>query len=478
MMSDLIYHPTHNHFHVTDFANYALFKKNTSGVYRNTTRKGSKTSFCILDSIKVEETATDAPEYTDCNAKRQGLSAGWGDIYTSGLPDQWIDLGTRMIADGDYAIHTTADPYNRIKEANEGNNTATTLFTIKNGKLAGGASTAPYCAAKPLTVKVGGTVYVVCDRLPPGATVSIRWWTETSAPVATATVTEEGQLEASYLMPPTTRGAHYVYISDPVSSLTVRAVVDTGASFVVDPSTGPVGKTIAFSLAGFSAGEKVTVTYQQSTAINVTVATVTADGKGNASGTAVVPSSAAGAHTFSAVGGSGAAPVTDRFTVSPELRLQPTIAAAGGKVRPWLRGFSSRDLVTLKIQETGALLGTVSVSNTGAANPSLGTELTLPKNLPPGVYHIQGIGSKSGATAVAELTITAVTPSQNTPSPTATPTFTPTATATTPPSPTATASATPTPTATPEPTLTPSPTATLEAQTTPAETSPTPDPTS
>ena len=32
MMSDLIFHPSHNHFHVTDFASYSLYKKADNGV--------------------------------------------------------------------------------------------------------------------------------------------------------------------------------------------------------------------------------------------------------------------------------------------------------------------------------------------------------------------------------------------------------------------------------------------------------------
>lgn len=464
--SDLIFHPTHNHFHVSDFASYTLFKKNSSGVYRNTLRTGSKTSFCILDSIKIDRAATNNPQYTECDARRQGLSAGWGDIYTSGLPDQWIDLGTKMLADGDYAIHSTADPLNRILESNDGNNIGVTQFKIKGGKLVTSGTPAPYCAAKPNSVPVGGTVYLDCTRLTPGETFDIRWRYENGMPTTSATVDANGELFASFVMPPSTRGAHYAFITSRATGTTYRAVVDTLPSIAVKPASGMVGQKVPFTLAGFSSSEKVTVSYEQTPGVFVKVATVTTDSQGNGAGTAVVPSSAAGNHLVSATGARGSTPAMTTFTAVPELKVQPISVSAGGKVRPWLRGFGNRDAVVLKIRETGATLKTVSVSRTGAANPSLATEFVIPANLAPGVYHVVGTGSKSGATAVATLTVTGVTAAETKPSPTVKPTKTavpkvvPTATVT------PTATATPTPEPAPTDSATPAPTETAEAQVT------------
>jgi len=68
--TDLIFHPTHNHFHLADFAGYALFKKNSMGVYRLTTMKSAKTSFCILDSKRILDSVSTVPEFTECNAQK------------------------------------------------------------------------------------------------------------------------------------------------------------------------------------------------------------------------------------------------------------------------------------------------------------------------------------------------------------------------------------------------------------------------
>jgi len=183
---------------------------------------------------------------------------------------------------------------------------------------------------------------------------------------------------------------------------------------------------------------------------------VTTNSQDSASGQFTVPSSKYGSHRVQAAASSGA-PIIGSFSVVPKLRLEPTSVLAGGKVRPWMRGFGQRDAVVLKIQETGTTLKTVPVSNTGAVSPNLNTEFTIPANLPPDLYHIIGTGP-SGATATAELTVTGAQ-SAEVPSPTATVTAVPgtavilTSTPTAEPSPTATQTLEATATATSEPPL-------------------------
>jgi hypothetical protein len=53
--SDFIFHPNHNHFHFADFAEYLLLGQDTTtGAYRPMKTEGIKTSFCIMDSERVE----------------------------------------------------------------------------------------------------------------------------------------------------------------------------------------------------------------------------------------------------------------------------------------------------------------------------------------------------------------------------------------------------------------------------------------
>jgi len=131
--NDSIYHEGHEHYHLENFASYLLLKKDASGVYQATTKKGTKTSFCIMDTGRIS--GSYSAQYTSCGKTLQGLTVGWGDTYGAGLIGQWVDLGTSRLADGTYAVRSTADPLNKIAESNDGNNRASTCFTVRSGTI-------------------------------------------------------------------------------------------------------------------------------------------------------------------------------------------------------------------------------------------------------------------------------------------------------------------------------------------------------
>ena len=138
--SDIIYHPNHEHFHFANFASYLLLQRDATGVYQETTKKGTKTGFCIMDDRQVDRDFD--KQYTKCGFDLQGLTPGWGDTYLAGLADQWIVLGAQQLADGEYAVQSTADPKGVLNEgghaidpARETNNTAVTYFTVSGGQI-------------------------------------------------------------------------------------------------------------------------------------------------------------------------------------------------------------------------------------------------------------------------------------------------------------------------------------------------------
>ena len=112
--SDAIYHAGHQHFHFADFASYLLLQRDASGAYQGTTKKGSKTSFCIMDTSLVQGGADD--QYRACGGELQGLTPGWGDTYDWSLVDQWIVLGNQPLGDGEYGLQSTADPRGKLEE--------------------------------------------------------------------------------------------------------------------------------------------------------------------------------------------------------------------------------------------------------------------------------------------------------------------------------------------------------------------------
>lgn len=138
--SDAIYHAGHQHFHFADFASYLLLKRDANRVYQATEKKGSKTSFCIMDTSPIQGSHPD--QYWACGGELQGLTPGWGDTYDYSLIDQWVVLGSQRLDDGEYGLQSTADPRNLLDEGGspqdrtrEDNNTAVTYFTVSGGQI-------------------------------------------------------------------------------------------------------------------------------------------------------------------------------------------------------------------------------------------------------------------------------------------------------------------------------------------------------
>jgi len=123
-----VFHPEHNHFHFERYAVYMLRPVNAPGASR---RQGYKTSFCIMDTTKVDARLPGAPNkavYGGCNAVVQGMSVGWGDTYGWQLAGQAIDLTGNP--DGQYELTVAFDPDNRLLETNDADNTACVLLSI------------------------------------------------------------------------------------------------------------------------------------------------------------------------------------------------------------------------------------------------------------------------------------------------------------------------------------------------------------
>jgi Lysyl oxidase len=130
------HHPAHDHWHFKGFAGYSLVNRRNGRTVAST----NKVSFCALDT---DPRWPELPGFTSlggylyCEANRpQGISVGWGDIYGSGLPGQFLDL--TGVGPGRYCVVTVADPQGRVQELNEANNgTGTSLRLRKGGRLGG-----------------------------------------------------------------------------------------------------------------------------------------------------------------------------------------------------------------------------------------------------------------------------------------------------------------------------------------------------
>jgi hypothetical protein len=123
-----VWHSDHNHFHFQEYARYTLNPVNAPGASQ---RQAYKTSFCVMDTTKVDAKLPGAPRrgvYYTCSAAVQGMSVGWGDTYGAHLAGQAIDLTGNP--DGLYELTADFDPANQILESNDGDNTACVLLQI------------------------------------------------------------------------------------------------------------------------------------------------------------------------------------------------------------------------------------------------------------------------------------------------------------------------------------------------------------
>lgn len=120
----------HTHWHLRDLQDYVL-RRLDNGVKVGT---GAKHGFCFWDNYRFGSTR--AAYYRGCGSNRDalevrmGLSRGWGDIYQSSLPDQYIDI--TGLTSGRYKLRATADADNWFSETNNTNN-----FTWVNIQISG-----------------------------------------------------------------------------------------------------------------------------------------------------------------------------------------------------------------------------------------------------------------------------------------------------------------------------------------------------
>lgn len=168
------YHAAHDHIHFDDYALYTLQPLNAPG---GSLRTGSKTTFCVMDTTKVDTSLPGAPAqaaYSTCGRFVQGMSVGWGDTYGSHLAGQEIDFTDN--ADGVYALKIEIDPKKLILESNENDNLSCVLVDIRKPNTvavldASGACSAvvtvtPSGAAMGTTVQVTITGYGLSSGMP------------------------------------------------------------------------------------------------------------------------------------------------------------------------------------------------------------------------------------------------------------------------------------------------------------------------
>jgi hypothetical protein len=156
------WHPAHNHFHFDDYALYTLQPVNAPG---GSLLTGSKTTFCVMDTNKVDGTLPGAPTqavYSVCGNQIQGMSVGWGDTYGAHLAGQELDFTGQP--DGLYQLKIEIDPKKVLIESDKNDNVSCALISIKNPStvtvLDASGSCSTVTSITPATATMGTTVQV------------------------------------------------------------------------------------------------------------------------------------------------------------------------------------------------------------------------------------------------------------------------------------------------------------------------------
>ena len=112
------YSRCHNHYH---FRGYAAYELDGPGGLKVT---GRKQAFCLEDISPYSNRQS-----TGYTCDFQGISLGWGDIYSKDLPCQWVDITD--VPRGDYKLLITVNPDGMIQELDRSNNTAGVVVSVR-----------------------------------------------------------------------------------------------------------------------------------------------------------------------------------------------------------------------------------------------------------------------------------------------------------------------------------------------------------
>lgn len=129
LAGEFTYHAGHGHIHFDGYAIYNLREITPEGGVGDILATGGKVSFCLIDIAQYDSNAGPS-QYHSCGTT-QGITAGWSDVYSRGLSNQWINI--TGIPDGNYWLEVIVDPENQLLESDESNNTTIIEVEIVGG---------------------------------------------------------------------------------------------------------------------------------------------------------------------------------------------------------------------------------------------------------------------------------------------------------------------------------------------------------
>lgn len=143
-LGEFVFHGPHGHWHWTGFSLYEVWTVEPDGTLGRVATSSGKVGYCLRDDTRMlsdglgrqvldESAARPRPVYGGCAWQRQGISAGWQDTYDHDTEGQFVDVS--RLRDGVYALRSTADPDDQVREGDEDNNAAMVFFGLYGERL-------------------------------------------------------------------------------------------------------------------------------------------------------------------------------------------------------------------------------------------------------------------------------------------------------------------------------------------------------
>jgi hypothetical protein len=207
---------------------------------------------------------------------------------------------------------------------------------------------------------------------------------------------------------------HYLSMNPPTLSPRIRAVAKftvIGGVITIDPDKGPVGTEVEINGTDFTDKEDITFKFD-GTSIDIKRGDDATDSKGDFTSYILIPESTAGEHAIKVtVAGNE---VEAKFTVEPEVVINPTSGEAGATVTASGTGFGRRQEVVVYFK--GAGVATVTTESSG----SFDTTFKVPA-LEKGIYDVEAEDEDKNLDKVKFTIATPATPTPTPPPSTLTP---------------------------------------------------------
>ncbi|HLF26933.1 MAG TPA: lysyl oxidase family protein [Anaerolineae bacterium] len=131
---EFIFHPGHNHWHLENFALFEVWSLAPDGELDAVVAFTDKLSYCLRDDARSDlPDAAPRAVYRQCNRQVQGISVGWTDTYAFDTQGQIVDI--TALADGTYALRSTVDPANQLRESDDENNSAVVFIELTGNRV-------------------------------------------------------------------------------------------------------------------------------------------------------------------------------------------------------------------------------------------------------------------------------------------------------------------------------------------------------